>query len=502
MELSSLAIILLTFLLSLSLLIFFTSSSHKPPAHDNGFRHYPIIGALPGFLINRHRFLDWTTEGLSRCPTNTAFRRRPGGVCGILTANPLNVEYMLKTNFENYPKGDRFVTVLHDFLGQGIFNADGELWKMQRKTASYEFNTKSLRNFVLDNVKSELSDRLIPVLDRAAQEDEVLDLQNVFERFAFDNICTLAFNLHPGTLGEDKAVGNQFMRAFEDATNLSFFRFMYAVPILWRFKKFFEIGSESALKDSISTVHQFADDIIKSAMRSGGKHEDLISRFIRNEENSPQFLRDIAISFILAGRDTTSTALTWFFWLLSIHPEVEEKILNELQKIRSRSEKVIGDAYSFDEIRDMCYLHAAISESMRLYPPVAFDSKKCMSDDILPDGTFVGKGWFMTYSAYSMGRMENIWGKDCMEYKPERWIDENGMCKQENPFKYPVFHAGQRICLGKDMAYIQMKSIAAAVIERFVIDVENKSKTPPEHVLSLTLRMKGGLRVKVKPRNV
>ncbi|GFQ06797.1 cytochrome p450 704c1 [Phtheirospermum japonicum] len=66
--------------------------------------------------------------------------------------------------------------------------------------------------------------------------------------------------------------------------------------------------------------------------------------------------------------------------------------------------------------------------------------------------------------------MESIWGNDCCEYKPERWI-ENGVCRQESPFKYPVFHAGPRMCLGKDRAFILMKSIAASVLERFKMDV-------------------------------
>ncbi|KAK4378106.1 hypothetical protein RND71_004402 [Anisodus tanguticus] len=106
----------------------------------------------------------------------------------------------------------------------------------------------------------------------------------------------------------------------------------------------------------------------------------------------------------------------------------------------------------------------------------------------------------MSYQTYSMGRMENIWGKDCCEYKPERWLDENGVYKQVSPFKFPVFHAGSRMCLGKDMAYIQMKSIAASVLEMFEFDVQLEKGKIPEYVLSLTLRMKGGLPVKVKER--
>lgn len=147
----------------------------------------------------------------------------------------------------------------------------------------------------------------------------------------------------------------------------------------------------------------------------------------------------------------------------------------------------------------MHYLHAAISESLRLYPPVPIDTKACLGDDILPDGTFIGKDWFISYHTYAMGRMEKIWGKDCHEYKPERWL-EDGIFRQESPYKFPVFHAGPRMCLGKDMAYIQMKSIAAGVLERFRIEVLSESGKCPEHLLSLTLRIKGGLLVRVKER--
>ncbi|WRX12907.1 Cytochrome P450 - like 10 [Theobroma cacao] len=492
--------LLLLFLVFLfSYYYFFTS--HQKPDDNKGFKIYPILGALPDFLRNRHRFLDWTTDILSRCPTNTSVFRRPGKVHGIITANPLNVEHVLKTNFDNYPKGERFIFLLKDFLGQGIFNSDGELWKIQRKTASYEFNTKSLRNFIMDNVRVETSTRLIPVLNHASKTLQVLDLQDILEQYAFDNICQLAFNVDPGCLGGDGTSGSQFMRAFEDAASLSSGRFMYAFPLFFKIKKIFNMGSERNLRNSIKIVHEFADDIIQKRLEAQAENqdEDLLSRFIRNDDNSPQFLRDIIISFILAGRDTTSSALTWFFWLLSVNPNVELKIRKELQLIRQRNGKSIGDAYTFDELRDMHYLHAAISESLRLYPPVPVDTKACLRNDILPDGTFIGKDWFFTYHTYAMGRMEAIWGKNCKEYLPERWLDENGNCKQESPFRFPIFHAGPRMCLGKDMAYIQMKSIVAAVTERFVVEVPGKDKCP-QHLLSLTLRMKGGLPVQIKER--
>ncbi|OIW09473.1 hypothetical protein TanjilG_06345 [Lupinus angustifolius] len=153
--------------------------------------------------------------------------------------------------------------------------------------------------------------------------------------------------------------------------------------------------------------------------------------------------------------------------------------------------------FSYEELKEMHYLHAAISETMRLYPPVPLDTRVCLNDDVLLDGTVIKKNWFMTYHTYAMGRMENLWGKDCTNFKPERWL-ENGVYGKESPFLFPVFHAGPRTCLGKDMAYIQMKSIVVCVRERFEIDAVDRD-TCPEHLLSLTLRMKGGLPVRIRP---
>nr|QLL91377.1 CYP94A1 [Gynostemma pentaphyllum] len=495
-------LLFLSFLSLYLYLRFFSSPNKKSSSPINGFKSFPLLGSLPVFLLNRHRFLDWTTAILRQTPTHSAVFRRPGKIHGVITANPLNVEHILKTNFENYPKGERFISLLEDFLGRGIFNSDGEIWKIQRKTASYEFNTKSLRNFVMENVEVEIKTRLIPILGKASETERFLDLQDVLERFAFDNVCKLAFDFDPACLGGDGTAGAEFMRAFEDAATLSSGRFMYAFPSLWKMKKYLNVGSERRLKESIATVHEFADNIIRSRMeeKTQKQDQDLLSRFMGNQENSSEFLRDIIISFILAGRDTTSSALTWFFWILSSRPDVEHKILTELELIRSRHQKCVGDIYSFDELRDMHYLHAALSETLRLHPPVPVDTKACLNDDILPDGTFVGKSWFVTYHSYAMGRMESIWGKNCEEFLPERWL-ENGIYRPESPFRFPIFHAGLRMCLGKDMAYIQMKSIAAAVVERFEIVVDERDKFP-QHLLSLTLRMKNGLHVRLKKREM
>jgi len=487
--------------LALLFTLYLYFATEKPRKTNNkGFKNYPLIGTLPDFLKNRHRFLEWSTQVLRDCPTNTAVFSRPYSFNGILTANTDNVEHMLKTRFQNYPKGDRFIHHLQDFLGNGIFNSDNELWKLQRKIASHEFSTKSLRNFIVNAVTTELQTRLLPIFSKASQTNRVLDLQDLFERFAFDNVCKLAFNVDPACLGGDGTAGAEFMSAFEDAAVLSSGRFMSALPFMWKLKKLLNIGTERRLRESITTVHVFADSIIRSRLETRehtSDEEDLLSRFIRTQECSPEFLRDVVISFILAGRDTTSSALTWFFWILSSRPHVRRKIRDEIETVRSATR--CAGAFGYEELKEMHYLHAALTETMRLYPPVPVDSKKCLDDDVLPDGTRIGKGWFISYHTYAMGRMESVWGKDCTEYNPERWL-ENGVFRAESPFRFPVFHAGPRMCLGKEMAYIQMKSIAASVMERFEVEAVDKD-TCPAHVLSLTLRIKGGLPVRLRTRD-
>lgn len=498
MELSSLQSVLFFFLVTLFIFLFYQNPAKKQ--FSTRLKAYPLLGYLPQYIKNRHRFLDWTTEILTENPTHTMIFKSLGQNSGIITANPLNIEHMLKTNFKNYPKGERAIAMLEDFLGHGIFNSDGEHWNQQRKAASFEFNKRSLRNFVVDTVHDEVVERLLPLMSKASKNNETIDLQDVLERFAVDNICKVAFNDDPACLAEEfsDSSSSRFMKAFGEAQSIVTERFVDILKVSWRIKKLLNIGSERRLKESISIVNNYAMNIIRSRKgRPLDQFNDLLSRFASNNDNSEQYLRDVVISFLTAGRETTSSALTWFFWILSTRPDVKRKILEEVRSIRDLYQN-LGETFSFDELREMHYLQAAISESMRLYPPVPLDTQSCKEDDIMPDGTSVGEGWSVTYSAYGAGRLEDVWGKDCNDYKPERWL-QDGVFQPENPFKYPVFHAGPRMCLGKEMAYIQMKSITACVLENFEYNVVGKDQTP-EYLLSLTLRMKGGLPIQVKER--
>ncbi|OVA07731.1 Cytochrome P450 [Macleaya cordata] len=173
-----------------------------------------------------------------------------------------------------------------------------------------------------------------------------------------------------------------------------------------------------------------------------------------------------------------------------------EKIVQEVKEATK-----LKDDTSFNEFVEhvdeetldkMQYLHAALSETLRLYPPVPADAKFCFSDDTLPDGFSVRGGDQVCYTPYAMGRLDFLWGDDAKFFRPERWLDENGFFRPENPFKFSAFQGGPRICLGKDFAYRQMKIFSAIMLGRFVFKLSDKKK-PINYKTMLTLQIDGGL---------
>ncbi|KAM5583313.1 cytochrome P450 86A1 [Rosa sericea] len=481
-----------------------------------GPKVWPVVGSLPILFTNRNRIHDWIASNLratggsstyQTCTIALPFLARKQGLFTV-TCHPKNIEHILRTRFDNYPKGPSWQAAFHDLLGEGIFNSDGETWLIQRKTAALEFTTRTLRQAMARWVNRTIRNRLWCILDKAAKDHTAVDLQDLLLRLTFDNICGLTFGKDPETLSPD-LTDNPFSKAFDNATEATLQRLLYP-SFLWKLQNAFDLGSEKQLRRSLAIVGNYMDDAV--ADRKARPSDDLISRFMnkRDVDGNPfpsSVLQRIALNFVLAGRDTSSVALSWFFWLVMNNPEVEDKIVNEITTVLSETRGIdpklwVEEPLVFDEADKLVYLKAALAETLRLYPSVPLDFKYVINDDVLPDGTFVPSGSTVTYSIYSVGRMKTIWGEDCMEFKPDRWLssDQTRFEPPKDGYKFVAFNAGPRTCLGKDLAYLQMKSVASAVLLRYRL-----SRVPGHRVvqkMSLTLFMKHGLKVYMQPRKL
>ncbi|CAK9237866.1 unnamed protein product [Sphagnum troendelagicum] len=261
----------------------------------------------------------------------------PAGLTYTYTVDPLNVEHILK-NFANYPKGDAFKENMHIFLGDGIFNADGEEWHRQRKTASFEFSSKILHDFSTVVFK-EYTLNLAVILDNAATAHQAVDMQDLFMRMTLDAICKISFGVEMGPFAPSLPT-IPFAKAFKTTNEIVTACF---VDPLWKLKRFLNVSSEATVVQSAKEIDDF---VYNEATRSSDilKRKDLFTRFLLlNEEGTQTYtdknLRDTMLNFVIAGRDTTAVTLSWFVYMICSHPDVADKIHEELCAFEKEREK-------------------------------------------------------------------------------------------------------------------------------------------------------------------
>ncbi|KAK3220891.1 hypothetical protein Dsin_014861 [Dipteronia sinensis] len=399
-------------------------------------------------------------------------------------------------------EGDYNGNLMRDLFGDGIFAVDGDKWRHQRKLASYEFSTKVLRDFSTAVFRANAA-KLTSKISEAAVGRQTIDLQEMLMKSTFDSIFKVGFGVELNALSGSNEFGNQFTKAFDDSNSIVFWRY---VDPFWKLKRFLNIGLEASLKKNIKVIDDFIYELfrykreqLKNEKLDRGK-EDILSRFLMESEKDPEnmtdkYLRDITLNFIIAGKDSTASTLTWFFYMLCKNPVVQEKVALEVREATKAENSISADEFvklmTEEAFNKMHYLHAAITETLRLYPAVPVDGKCPMEDDILPDGFIVKKYDAVNYMPYAMGRMTYIWGDDAEEFRPERWL-HNGVFQPENPFKFTAFQAGPRICLGKEFAYRQMKMLGAVLVNFFKFKLVDETKEATYRTM-FTLHMDQGL---------
>ncbi|KAL1331418.1 hypothetical protein HN51_048682 [Arachis hypogaea] len=470
-------------------------------------KYHPIGGTVFNQMMNFNRLHHYMTDLAGKHKTYrllSPFRNE------IYTSDPINVEYILKTHFENYGKGMYNYQNLRDFLGDGIFTVDGEKWREQRKISSHEFSTKMLRDFSIFVFRKNAA-KVANVVSEAATSNKTLEIQDLFMKSTLDSIFQVAFGTELDSMCGSSEEGKNFADAFETSSMLTLFRY---VDVFWKIKKFLNVGSEAVLRKNTKILNDFVFKLINIRMQqlqtskddSANKHGDILSRFLQQEKYDSTYLRDIILNFVIAGKDTTAATLAWFIYMLCKYPEVQERAAEEVKEVTNTKTKTFSSGAEFvsyvtdEALEKMNYLHAAITETLRLYPAVPVDAKICFADDILPDGYNVNKGDMVSYQPYAMGRMKFIWGDDAEEFRPERWLDHNGIFQPDSPFRFTAFQAGPRICLGKEFAYRQMKIFSAVLLGCFHFELSDETKVVTYKTM-INLHIDGGLEVKAFHRH-
>ncbi|KAG0007115.1 hypothetical protein BGZ65_006660 [Modicella reniformis] len=438
----------------------------------------------------------------------------PGRGRIFLVNHPDYIEYILKTNFDNYIKGSIFSDQVRDFFGEGIFVTDGDEWRFHRKTAITMFTTKLYRQ-VTHGAFTIGVRNLCAVLDKHEARGQPAELQGLFQKMTIEAFGKLTFGIDVNSLNIEGSTD------FEDAFDYMMHNVDNRVANpFWKWTDWLIPGKVAKVRHAIGVMDKHAYMAIEKR-----KHEteeerekrpkDLLDHFLSERDDgtitSDVNIRDVFVGFMIAGRDTTAFALTWQFYSLMANPRIMKNVLKEIDIVLQGSEE-----YAFETmLNELPYLKAVFHETLRLHPPAPRNIRETANDDILPDGTPIYKGDKIAFSSWCMGRNRSVWGEDAEIFVPERWlVDDDGVSshassgataggrgvspfgkfKMENQYKFNSFSAGPRLCLGQTFATVEAMVTSCMLLQNFELRLV-PGQPLPEPKPSGALPMLNGLMV-------
>jgi len=330
-----------------------------------------LFGLLPQIVSAArrneiHKFLYEKHKALG--PTMVVVPPLGLPVNAVITTDPSNVQHILKTNFDNYPKGHRMSHIFFELLGAGIFNVDGKQWYHQRKATSHMFTAKLFKEHIWAAVHRN-SQKLCSIL-KNTEPGKSVDVFNLLNRFTLDTIGEIGFGKCIGSL-EDPS--SPFLSSFDRAQQITVYRFLIP-PRIWEVLRFMQQGAEKGSKEhfnrldvySRSVVRELQNNLAKGKNHSGGGDcGDLGAKqsFVglcladaekRGQNISEDYLRDLVLNFLIAGRDTTAQALSWTLFCLCTHPAAEVKAREEVLQVCG----VHGPSY--EDLNQLSYIQAVL----------------------------------------------------------------------------------------------------------------------------------------------
>ncbi|CAH9141388.1 unnamed protein product [Cuscuta epithymum] len=483
--------------------------------------NWPVVGMLPGILQNVYRIHEYVAEILIE--NGGTFEVKGSWLLPnlnfFLTCDPANINYIFCQNFKNYPHGPHLKRIFDDAFGEGIINTDNELWELHRKTTTPIMNNPRARARLEKKVADKIRHGLLPLLERHVQKRDALGMKQVFWQVTFDIACIHLLERDPCTLDITEEDDNPFLKALQGGVNALLYRH-FLPEWSWKLQKWvFGVDREEKLTRDWKVFGHFINPILSHRIHnnegSNSNFSILLSHINAHKGMTPQFLTDTFRALLLTGSESNGITLTWLFWLLAKNPLVEAKILDEIRRHQKQNDqqqvgkpsdggngnyKEQEEIFIFkeEECQKLTYLHAAVCETLRLFPPLPLNHKVPTERDVLPSGHVVTPNTKIIVSYYATGRMVSVWGEDCMEFKPERWISPAGGGILHQPsYKFPAFGSGPRSCIGREMSFTVIKMIAATILchYRYELAEPCPSHHQPETFESIVLEMKDDLKV-------
>jgi len=418
----------------------------------------PIIGHLAQFAANnKHTVLeDWVNE------VGNLFKISLLGKSFIVSADPEINHQILKARPDQFRRFAKIDEIMTESGITGLFNVEGEQWRIHRKLTAEALNTKNVEGF-FPTLKI-VTERLLKRWKRLSNEDEV-DIQKEMVRYTVDITTAIAFGYDVNTLEKDDDIIQNHMEKIFPMINQRI-----TSPIAtWRLiKSKKDKAFDHALQEIERVVHQFISEA-KERLISNPNLKENSSNFLEalllEQEKNPEFTdREVfgnVFTILLAGEDTTSNSISWTLYYLAQHPEV-------YQKVRAEAQECFHDqvAGSHEAISKLKYTEAVCMEAMRL-KPVTPNLYMQALEDVVIENLQIKKGQtVMMQNKVPQTHEDHFSNPD--KFIPERWIPKAcPMHDNHSPQIMRAFGAGPRYCPGRNLAVQEMKMSISMICKNF-----------------------------------
>jgi len=434
-------------------------------------------GPKPHFLIGNiplaspdplSLFLRWARE------YGDIFYYRAAWLPVYFLNHPDLIESVLVRSPQNFQK-DRVIRNSRWFFGQGLLTSEGDFWLRQRRLSQPAFHRERVTSYA--KIMTDYTEQMLANW----RDGEACDIHQEMMQLTLRIVVRALFNVEPEQTINISSAVNALMRNATGARML--------MPPIGRF---LPTPTMIEVRRSVRHLDETVYGIIERRRSDGRDSGDLLSMLmhVRDDDGTrmtDRQLRDEVLTFLLAGHETTALALSWTWHLLAQHPEIEEKLRSELDRVLG------GRTPEFSDLAALPYIDSVIKESMRLYPP-AWSLARTVVSDIEVRGFRIPAGSNIVMSQWIMHHDPRYFPEP-EKFVPERWLEERS--RKLPRFAYFPFGGGPRQCIGAAFATMEANLLLATIAQRFRLTVVPGHPIVP--VPSFTLRPKFGLRMTPEP---
>jgi cytochrome P450 len=390
----------------------------------------------------------------------------------FLVTHPAHVKHVLQDNNQNYEKGWVFNRI-RPYWGESLLTAEGDVWRQQRRRVQPSFNREHTTGFA--PIVTARTAEMLGRWENSAAARQELPLYNEMTELALVIIGDVLFGVD---LWSDAA---EMARAAQSALGVLKKRVAALAPLpLW-----VPTGDNRRFNAAMRTLNQRIAAIVAQKRGAADDHgPSFLSMLMAARDGetgtamTDRQLHEEILGMLQQGHDTVGECLAWTWYLLSLHPEIERKLHAEIAAVAGNRVPAVAD------LPRLPYTHMVLQEALRVYPPVWVIPRDAIADDEIA-GHRIPRGSTILLSPYITHRHPEFW-ENPEAFDPERFLP--GPSHDRPRHAYFPFGAGPRLCMGVDMAMMEMMLIVVMVVQRFRVHLVSCHREEPDCVLDMIPR--------------